>query len=69
MKQASDIILKYLRKDDSMVEYKDSQPDTTLYKRVDTSKAVRDLKHKTTISLEEGIPKTIEWQKEVYGRG
>jgi len=69
MKTASDIILKYLGKDDSLVEYKDAQPETTLVKKVDVSKAVRDLKHKSTVSLEEGIPRTIEWQKEVYKVG
>ena len=69
MKTASDIILKYLGKDDSLVEYKDEQSDTTLVKKVEVTKAVRDLDHKSTVSLEEGIPKTIEWQKEVYKRG
>ena len=69
MKQASDIILNYLGKGDSLVEYKDAQEDTTLLKMVDTTKAVRDLGHKSTVTLEEGIPRTIHWQKEVYGRG
>ncbi len=69
MKQASDIILKYLGKDDTLVEYKDAQPDTTLVKKVDASKAIRDLQHKSMVSLEEGIPRTIEWQKEVYKIG
>ena len=67
MKQASDIILKYIGKDDSLVEYKDRQEDTTLVKQVDASKAARDLGHKSTVSLEEGIHRTIEWQKGVYG--
>lgn len=67
MKQVSDIVLKYLGRDDSLVEYKDAQLDTTLFKRVDTSRAVRELGHKSTVSLEKGIPMTIEWQKEVYG--
>lgn len=69
MKQASDIILNYLGKDDSQVEYRDTQEATTLDKKVDNSKAVRELGHKSTISLEEGIARTIEWQKEVYHRG
>ena len=69
MKQASDIILKYLGKDDSLVEYKDAQPDTTLVKKVDVTKAIRDLQHKSLVSLEEGIPRTIEWQKEAYKVG
>ena len=69
MKRASDIILNYLGKDDSLVEYRDVQEATTLDKKVDVSKAVRDLGHQSTVSLEEGIPRTIDWQKEVYGIG
>ena len=69
MKEASDIILKYLGKSDKLVKYRDKQPDTALVKKVDVNKAERDLQHKSTISLEEGIPKTIEWQKEVYKIG
>jgi dTDP-glucose 4,6-dehydratase len=67
MKRTSDIILAYLGKSDQLVEYKEAQEETTLVKKVDALKAARDLGHKSTVSLEEGIPKTIEWQKEVYG--
>ncbi|MBI2850384.1 MAG: NAD(P)-dependent oxidoreductase [Chloroflexi bacterium] len=69
MKKVSDIILKYLGKDDRLVTYKDVQEATTLEKKVDIARAVRDLKCKSTISLEEGIRRTIEWQKEVYKSG
>lgn len=69
MKQASALILNYLAKDDSLIEYRDVEESTTLMKKADISKAVRDLGHRNTVSLEEGIAKTIEWQKEVYGRG
>jgi dTDP-glucose 4,6-dehydratase len=68
MKRASDIILDYLGKDDSLVEYREEEAATTLDKKVDVSKAIRDLKHQSTVPLEEGIPRTIDWQKEVYGR-
>lgn len=66
MKECSDIILQHLGKNDSLVEYKDEQPDTTMFKRVDVSRAVSDLGHKSTVSLEEGIPRTIEWQRGIY---
>lgn len=69
MKQASDIILSYLGKDDSLVEYRDVQAATTLEKKVDVAKAVRDLRHQSTVTLEEGIPRTINWQKGIYGGG
>ena len=69
MKRVSNIILNYLGKDDSLVEYGDPEDSTTLETKVDTAKAVRDLKHQITISLEEGIARTIEWQKKVYCHG
>ena len=68
MKTASDIILRYLGKDDTLVTYRDEQPDTTLIKQVDASLAVRDLDHKSTVSLEDGIARTIEWQRGIYLR-
>ena len=67
MKRVSDIILNYLGKDDSLVEYGDVEQATTLEKKVDISKAIRDLGHQSSVALEEGIPRTICWQKEVYG--
>ena len=67
MKRVSDIILGYLGKDDSLVEYHDTEEATALEKNVDVSKAVRDLGHQSTVALEDGIPQTINWQKEVYG--
>ena len=69
MKQVSDLILGYLGKDDNLVEYRDIEEATTLEKKLDASKAVRDLGHRNTMTLEEGIAKTIEWQKEAYGYG
>jgi len=69
MKQVSDIILGYLGKGDNLVEYRDVEEATSLEKRLDVSKAVRDLGHQNTVSLEEGIARTIDWQKEVYKRG
>ena len=35
-------------------------------KKVDISKAVLDLDHKLTVSLEDGVKKTIDWMKEYY---
>jgi len=66
IKICSDIILRYLGKDDSLVTYKEAEEFTTKSKRVDCSKAKRDLNHNPKVTLEEGIPKTIEWMKEVY---
>ena len=67
IKYVSDLILKCLGKDDSRVTYKEAEPFTTKEKHIDFTKACRDLNHDPKISLEEGIPRTIEWMKEHYG--
>lgn len=68
IKYLSDLILDYLRKDDSIVTYSEGEPFTTKDKKVDLSKAYKDLDHKTTVPLEEGIPRTIDWMQSVYLR-
>jgi dTDP-glucose 4,6-dehydratase len=67
MKSASDLVLKAVGRNDSKVEYRDQEPHTTIEKVVDTSKAKRDLDMRTTVSLEDGIDRTVAWQREVYG--
>jgi dTDP-glucose 4,6-dehydratase len=66
IKALSDMIRSYLGKDDRLVKYVPLEAHNTRDKRTDASKAVRDLDHQSTVSLAEGLPKTIEWQKEVY---
>ena len=66
IKYVSDLILKYLGKDDSKVTYKKAEPFTTMVKHMDYSKIRRDLNHDPRVPLEEGIPKTIEWMKREY---
>ena len=66
IKHVSDLILEYLGKDDSKVEYKQAEPFTTRVKKIDFSKAIKDLKHDPRTPLEEGIPKTIEWMRSAY---
>ncbi len=67
MKTASDMILDQLGKDDSLVEYGEIEQGTTLEKQVDISRAIRELDHKPKVDLDEGIRRTIRWQREVYG--
>ncbi|MCX6355344.1 MAG: NAD(P)-dependent oxidoreductase [Candidatus Aureabacteria bacterium] len=68
IKTLSDIVLAYLKKDDSLVEYVKIEEHNTRDKKGDNRKAKRDLGHVCTIPLEKGIPLTIEWQKKVYGK-
>jgi dTDP-glucose 4,6-dehydratase len=66
IKTVSDIVLNYLGKDDRLVTYREGEPFTTRDKRVDVSKAMRDLKHCPKISLAEGLERTLEWMKVYY---
>jgi dTDP-glucose 4,6-dehydratase len=66
IEELSDIILKVTGADPNLVEYKDSEILTTKIKNVDISKAVKDLGHKESCSLEEGIQKTAEWMRKQY---
>lgn len=59
-------IWDYTGVDKSLIEYRDSEILTTKSKKLDVAKAVQDLSHSTSISLEEGIKKTIDWMKKVY---
>jgi len=67
IKAYSDLILKIVGRDDSLVTYKDAEPFTTKTKPVDCSKAVRDLKHDPKVTPEEGIRRTVDWMKQQYG--
>ena len=66
IKAYSDLILKIVGRDDSLVTYKDAEPFTTKTKPVDCSKAIRDLKHDPKITPEEGIRMTVDWMRREY---
>ena len=69
IEEAADIILKHLGKEakrKQLVIYKDEEMLTTRAKKVNCSKARRDLDLKSTVTLEEGIRQTLDWMKEVY---
>jgi len=52
--------------DKNLITYSDSEPMTTKMKKVDVSKAISDLGHRDTITLEEGVAKTISWMRGIY---
>ena len=65
IKEYSDLILKAVGRDDSLVTYKEAEPFTTKIKTMNFSKAVRDLKHDPKVTPEEGIKRTVEWMKSI----
>lgn len=67
IRTVSDLILKAAGKTDKLVTYSDGEPFTTKHKKVDASKAVRDLGHAPKVGLEEGIASTVKWMRAFYG--
>jgi dTDP-glucose 4,6-dehydratase len=69
IEELSDVVLKITNADPSLVRHQDSEILTTKFKRVDTSKSVRDLDHKNSYGLEDGMRLTAEWMRGVYELG
>lgn len=66
IEELSDIVLGVTDASPSLVHYRDAEILTTKDKRVDVSKAIRDLHHQNSYSLEEGTRITVEWMRNVY---
>jgi dTDP-glucose 4,6-dehydratase len=58
------IIWDYTGADRSLITYKDSEPLTTKTKKPDLTLSIKELNHKQTISLDEGVKRTIDWMKD-----
>ena len=67
VKDLSDLIISYIGADPKLVSYLSEDKHNTVNKRPDISKAIKDLSHNPFITLEEGVPKTIDWMKMIYG--
>lgn len=67
VKEMSDTILKVLERGDDLVDYRPPEPMTTKDKIVDNSRMLRDLGALPELSFEEGIRRTVHWQRQVYG--
>lgn len=61
------IVWDYTGADKNLIKYETSEIMTTKIKKVDISKAVKDLNHKLTVKLEDGLKKTIDWMRDYYG--
>ena len=67
IEELSEIILKLTGADPKLVHYRESEILTTKAKLVDASKSIRDLDHKNSYSLEEGMLLTAKWMRQAYG--
>ena len=66
IEELSDVVLQVTGASRALVHHQESEILTTKLKQVDTSKSVRDLNHKNSYSLEEGMRLTADWMRRVY---
>lgn len=69
IEELADIIWSQTNADRKLISYKKSEPLTTKIKRPDISKACKDLDHKVTTDLKDGIKKTVSWMRDYYKIG
>jgi len=66
VEELSDLILDYTKGDRSLVSFLTEDKHNVLDKRPDITKAKEEFGHNPTVTLEIGVPKTIEWMKLIY---
>lgn len=66
VKELSDLIMEHTGAVKSLVSYLPEDKHNVLNKRPDITKAKEAFGHDPKIPLEVGVPKTIEWMKQVY---
>lgn len=69
IEEAASLVLKHAGKagqEDRLIRYEEEEILTTREKLTDCSKARRDLGHRSTVSLDEGIRQTIAWMRDYY---
>jgi dTDP-glucose 4,6-dehydratase len=66
IEELSDVVLKVTGANPALVHHQETEILTTKLKRIDTSKSVRDLDHKNSYSLEEGMRLTADWMRRTY---
>jgi len=66
IEQLSDYVIKHTNADPKLVIYKEAEILTTKIKKVDTSKAERDLGHTNSVTLDEGVRRSVEWMRKAY---
>lgn len=66
VEELSDLIIKHLGTDDSLVTYLPEDVHNVQSKRPDISRAAEAFGHNPQITLEEGVPQVLDWMKELY---
>lgn len=66
IEEVSELVLKVTDASPDLVQYRASETMTTRHKLVDVAKAVRDLGHQDTYTLEQGLRITADWMCRTY---
>lgn len=66
IEELADIVLRATDANPNLAQYKGEENFTTKVKVVDYSKSRRDLDHKATIDIVEGVKRYVEWMRSVY---
>jgi len=69
VKEMSDLVLKYVGADQSLVNYLPEDKHNVLNKQPNIEKAKKAFGHNPRVTLEEGVPRTVEWMRSVYSSG
>jgi dTDP-glucose 4,6-dehydratase len=69
VRELSDLVLEYTDAEESLVTYMPEDLHNVKSKRPDISRAATDLDHDPTITLEEGVPRYLEWLRGTIDRG
>ncbi len=64
----ANVVLRVTGASPELVKYSESEVLTTKIKQVDVTKAITDLNHTNSFSLEEGMALTADWMRRVYNR-
>ncbi|MFG0336077.1 MAG: NAD-dependent epimerase/dehydratase family protein, partial [Maioricimonas sp. JB049] len=67
IEELSQAIIEVTGADPALATYRDSEILTTKAKKVDVSRAIRELGHQNTCSLIEGLQITADWMRKAYG--
>ena len=66
IEKLADIIWNYTKAPRKLITYKGNEILTIRKKRVNIDLSINELGHKSTVNLEEGIKRTINWMREYY---
>lgn len=64
----ADIVWAYTDADRSLIHYEDQEILTTRSKKLNVSRAEKELGHVLTVSLKDGIHRTVHWMRKYYNK-